>query len=194
MHFGTSEFDTGRSGATGPGAVRPTTARSLVIVWHSMTGASRQLAAAVARGAAKARDPESTCVVTTTLVHARNARIEQLLEASAYVFVAPENLGSMSGIMKAFFDRAYYPLLGRIEGRAFAMIVAAGSDGTGAVRQIGRICTGWRLREAMPPSIVLVHAQTTEAILAPKRVAAADLARAAELGEALAEGVALGIY
>jgi multimeric flavodoxin WrbA len=100
----------------------------------------------------------------------------------------------MAGLMKDFFDRCYYPALGRIEGRPYAAMVCAGSDGSGAARQIERICTGWRLRAVAPALIVCTHAQTPEAILAPKRIAPDELARCSELGEALAGGLALGVY
>ena len=191
MQFGTCETAAHERAGV---AIDPQDARSIVIVWHSMTGASRQLSVAVARGAARASGVGGSRPVATTRVHARQVSIEQLLAASAFIFVAPENLGSMAGVMKAFFDRSYYPLLDRVQGRAYATIVAAGSDGNGAARQIGRICQGWRLREATRPLIVLTNAQTPEQILAPKRVTDADLAQAAEIGEALAEGVGLGIY
>ena len=117
-----------------------------------------------------------------------------MLEASGYLFIAPENLASMAGVMKDFFDRQYYPLLDRIQGRPAAVIVAAGSDGHGAVRQIERILTGWRLRLVAESLIVRVQAQTPEAILAPKRLSAAQLAPAAELGQALAAGLAMGVF
>ena len=100
----------------------------------------------------------------------------------------------MAGLMKDFFDRCYYPVLGRIEGRPCAVMVCAGSDGSGAVRQIERICTGWRLKAVAPALIVNTHAQTPEAILAPKTIAADELARCRELGEALGSGLALGVY
>ncbi len=117
-----------------------------------------------------------------------------MLAASGYLFVAPENLAALSGAMKEFFDRQYYPLLDRIQGRPAAVIVSAGSDGHGAVRQIERILTGWRLRLAAESLIVRVAAQTPEAILANKRLSAAQLAPAADLGRALAAGIAMGIF
>lgn len=117
-----------------------------------------------------------------------------MLEATGYLFVAPENLASMAGVMKDFFDRQYYPLLDRIQGRPAAVIVAAGSDGHGAVRQIERILTGWRMRLAAESLIVRVDAQTPEAILAIKRLSPAHLAPAADLGRALAAGLAMGIF
>ena len=117
-----------------------------------------------------------------------------MLEADGYLFVAPENLAALSGVMKDFLDRQYYPLLGRIEGRPAAVIVSAGSDGHGAVRQIERILTGWRLRRVAESLIVRVDAQTPEAILAPKRLSAEQLAPAADLGRALAAGLSLGIF
>ncbi len=126
--------------------------------------------------------------------HADRVTTEQMLAAGAYLFVAPENLASMAGVMKAFFDRQYYPLLGRIEGRTAAVVVAAGSDGHGAVRQIERILTGWRLRLAADSLIVRVQASTPEEILAPKQLTPEQLAPARELGSALAAGLALGIF
>ena len=96
--------------------------------------------------------------------------------------------------MKDFFDRCYYPVLGRIEGRPYATLICAGSDGSNAARQIERIATGWRLKPAAPPLIVCTHAQTPEAILAPKRIPPEELQRTEELGAALAAGVAMGVF
>lgn len=117
-----------------------------------------------------------------------------MLAAAGYLFIAPENLASMAGVMKDFFDRQYYPLLDRIQGRPAAVIVAAGSDGHGAVRQIERILTGWRLRLAAESVIVRVEAATPEQILAPKHLDRARLEPARELGQAFAAGLAMGIF
>jgi multimeric flavodoxin WrbA len=96
--------------------------------------------------------------------------------------------------MKDFFDRCYYPALGRIEGRPYAAMVCAGSDGSGAARQIERICTGWRLKAVAPALIVNTQAQTPEAILAQKVIEAAQLQRCRDLGAAMAAGLALGVF
>lgn len=157
---------------------------SILIVWHSRTGASAALARAAAEGAGTA----------AWLVAAGDAMPDMLLAADGYIFCCPENLGSMSGLMKEMFDRAYYPALGHIEGRPYATIIAAGSDGAGAQRQIDRIVTGWRLRRVADPLIVGLGAQTPEAILAPKHVPASALATARDLGAALAEGVRMGLF
>ena len=117
-----------------------------------------------------------------------------LLESDGYLFVFPENLAAISGVMKAFFDRAYYPCLGQIEGRSYAVIVCAGSDGSNAVRQAERIATGWRLKQVAASMIVCTHAQTPEAILAPKVIGAPELMAAHDLGAAMAEGLALGVF
>lgn len=162
--------------------------KALLIVWQSMTGGTRQMAEAAA-DAARAEGG-----VTVTIKAAPHASPEDLFGADGYLFATPENLASMAGLMKDFFDRCYYPALGRIEGRPYACMVCAGSDGAGAVRQIERICTGWRLKQAAPSTIVCTHAQTPEAILAPKVIREDDLARCRELGAALAAGLALGIF
>lgn len=156
----------------------------LAVVWHSRTGASRALAEAAARGAGPA----------SRLLAAERVTPQDLLDASGYLFVCPENLGALSGAMKELFDRCYYPLLGRIEGRAYATVIAAGSDGHGAQTQLDRIVTGWRLRRVADPQIAMIAAQTPEAILAQKVVPAQVLARAEGLGAALAAGLEQGIF
>jgi multimeric flavodoxin WrbA len=128
------------------------------------------------------------------LVAAAEATADVLLSAAGYLFVCPENLGTMSGVMKECFDRNYYALLGEIEGRPYATIIAAGSDGAGAQAQIERIVTGWRLRRVAEPLIVNLGAQTPAAILAEKQVAANHLQQCHTLGCALGEGLIMGIF
>jgi multimeric flavodoxin WrbA len=163
--------------------------RRLLIVYHSTTGGSAQMARAAADAALHA-EPR----LAVRLQRAVDTAPADLLAADGYLFVTPEMLATMAGAMKDLFDRCYYPLLGRIEGRPYAALVCAGSDGSGAARQLERIATGWRLRAIAPALIVCTHAQTPAAIAAPKRIAAADLERCAELGATLAAGLALGIY
>jgi len=162
--------------------------KTLLIVWHSRTGGARRMAQAAADGAGL------ETAVRTRLAPAEAVGPADLLEAAGYIFAAPENLASLSGAMKEFFDRNYYPVLDRIQGRPYASMICAGSDGSGAARQVARIATGWRLRAAAEPLIVCTHAQTPEAILAEKTLSADQLAPCAELGQALAAGLALGIF
>ncbi|MBW8814672.1 MAG: flavodoxin family protein [Caulobacterales bacterium] len=162
--------------------------KRLLIVWHSRTGAARAMAEAAEAGGR--REPQ----VEVIRIPAEQAGPDDLLAADGYLFAAPENLASLSGEMKAFFDRSYYPVLDRLGGRPYAGLIAAGSDGEGAARQLARIATGWRLKAVAEPLIVCTHAQSPEAILAPKALAAADLARCAELGQALAAGLSLGVF
>lgn len=132
--------------------------------------------------------------VETRVLRAADAGPEDLLAADGYLFACPENLASMSGAMKEFFDRCYYPVVGRIEGRPYATMICAGSDGEGAARQMARIALGWRLKPVADPLIICTHAQTPETILAPKTIADADLTRCRELGATLAMGLAMGIF
>ena len=162
--------------------------QTLLIVYHSMTGGTVQMARAAARGA------RSQGGMRVSLKHAATARVADVLEAGAYLFATPENLAAMSGMMKDFFDRTYYGALDRIEGRPYATLVCAGSDGRNAAQQIARIATGWRLKAVADPLIVCTRAQAPEQILAEKRLPPADLSACEELGAALAAGTALGIY
>lgn len=162
--------------------------KTLLIVWHSRTGGARAMAEAAAAGAAQEAG------VRTRSLACLEAGPDDLIDADGYLFAAPENLAALSGAMKEFFDRSYYPALDRLQGRPYATMVCAGSDGTNAVRQIARIATGWRLKAVAEPLIVCTGAQTPEAILAPKSLTAAQLGPCAELGQALAAGLALGIF
>ncbi len=163
--------------------------KTLLIVYHSTTGGTRQMAEAAAAGAASEAGE-----VETRLLRAPQAGPDDLLAADGYLFATPENLAAIAGLMKDFFDRSYYPALGRIEGRPYTAMVCAGSDGTNAARQIERIATGWRLRAVAEPLIVCTRAQTPAEILAPKVIDAASLQRCHDLGEALAAGLALGVF
>ncbi|WP_085823535.1 flavodoxin family protein [Ruegeria meonggei] len=158
----------------------------LLIVYHSRTGGARQMAEA----AADAARNEAEAI----LKPADQAGPEDLLRADGYIFCAPENLAAISGLMKEFFDRCYYPVLGQIEGRPYAQMVCAGSDGENAARQTARIATGWRLKEVQPPLIICTHAQTPEAILADKTIPQDQLALCREIGAALAAGLSLGVF
>ena len=162
--------------------------KTLLIVYHSMTGGTLQLAQAAARGA------RTESGVQVRLLPAQEAGPDDVLAADGYLFATPENLAAMAGLMKDFFDRCYYAALDRIQGRPYATLICAGSDGSNAARQIERIATGWRLKAAAPALIVSTHAQTPEAILAPKQIAGGDLQRAEEYGATIAAGLAMGVF
>ena len=162
--------------------------RKLLIAYHSMTGGTAQMARAAADGAG------AEAGVEVRLLRADAAGPDDVLDADGYLFATPENLASMAGLMKDFFDRCYYAALDRINGRPYAAFICAGSDGQNAVRQLERIATGWRLKAVMPALIVCTHAQTPEEILRAKRIADVDLDRCREIGAALAAGLALGVF
>ena len=160
----------------------------LLIVYHSLTGGTQQMAEAAAQAARRQEG------VQVRLLRAAEAGPDDVLAADGYVLAAPENLAALAGMMKDFFDRCYYPVLGQANGRPYAAMICAGSDGRNALRQLDRICTGWRLKAVAPGLIVCTHAQTPERILAHKQIGAEDLQRCAELGEGLAAGLAAGVF
>jgi flavodoxin len=162
--------------------------KTLLIVYHSMTGGTLQMAQAAARGGA------GHSGVRVSLLTAAAAQPSDLLEAGGYLFATPENLAAMSGQMKEFFDRTYYAVLDRLNGRPYATLICAGSDGRNAAQQVTRIALGWRLKAIAEPHIVCTHAQTPEAILRPKIVSLNDLIACEELGATLAAGMELGIF
>ena len=161
-------------------------AASLLVIWHSHTGATQAMAQAIAEAASAA--------VSVRCLPAQHAHAADVLAASAVVFATPETLGSMSGGLKDFFDRSYYALLDRCVGKACALVVCAGSDGAPTIAQLQRITTGLRLRQVADPLRVCTHAQTAQAIAAPKQLDAQALRAARELGTLLGEGLAMGVF
>ena len=155
---------------------------TLLVIWHSRTGASEAMAKAAAAHEA------------AHLLRAEDVSSDDILGAHGYLFVCPENLAALSGAMKEMFDANYYAVLGQIEGRPYATIIAAGSDGEGAQRQLDRIATGGRLKRVADPMIVNFSAQTSEEILAPKHPSDEVLENCRELGTGLAEGIAMGVF
>ena len=91
--------------------------KTLLIVYHTMTGGAQQMAEAAARGARQDGG------VDVKLLPAREAMASDVLNAQGYIFVTPENLAAMSGVMKDFFDRTFYAALDRITGCAYATLV-----------------------------------------------------------------------
>ncbi|MDW3685138.1 NAD(P)H-dependent oxidoreductase [Cupriavidus sp. CV2] len=162
--------------------------KTLLIIYHTMTGGTEQMAEAAADAARMQPG------VAVKLQRAAETGPNDVLAADGYLFATPENLAAMSGLMKDFFDRCYYAALDRVNGRPYATMICAGSDGQNAMRQVERIATGWRLKCVAPGLIVCTHAQTPDRILAHKEIGAEDLAHCAELGAGLAAGLALGVF
>ncbi len=152
--------------------------KHLLVVFHSQTGRTEQLANAVI-GGARAAASES---VEVRVRRAKHADAEDLRWADALLLGTPENFGYMSGAIKDFFDRTFYAVAGEKAALPYALFVSAGNDGTGAVRSIERIVGGYPLREVQAP-IVVVGA-----------VSRAQLDECEQLGAALAAGLELGVF
>lgn len=162
----------------------------ILIIWDSMTGGSKAMGLAAMRGAASI----PSFAHGIKLLHADDVCIDDMLQASGYIFTFPERLAAISGPMKSFFDRCYYPCLGPIEARPYAMMICAGSDGENALRQGMRICKGWRLKQIDENFIICTQAQSQEEIMADKIIDADDLQKCFDRGAAMAAGLDMGIF
>jgi multimeric flavodoxin WrbA len=151
--------------------------KRLLIVAHAPSPNTRTLLDAVLEGA---RAPEIEEVDTAAL-SPFEAGPDEVLAADALILGTPENLGYMSGALKDFFDRIYYPCLEHTQGRGYALWIRAGSDGTGTRRAVESIATGLRWRAACPPLICR----------GPFQPSFADDCR--ELGMRIAAGLEAGI-
>ncbi len=169
--------------------------KRITVIHHSASGGTRALVQAFCAGA-------HTCAEVQTLT--RSAHVctsEDLLASDALVFASPENFGYMAGTMKAMFDRCFYSLMSDttahgggvdslLAGRAYCVLICAGSDGSGAMQSIDRIVTGWRLKKFHAG--ILARRIDGEAGSSKGDLSAIDLTQARELGEALANAVAIG--
>ena len=152
--------------------------KQLLIVYHSQTGHTRAMAEAVLRGARS----EEVDGVETRMLSAGDAGPEHLLQADALILGTPENFGYMSGAMKDFLDRTYYPCEGKVESLPYAIFISADNDGSGAVSSIQRIAKGYPLRAVQEP--IIARGDTTDAILAACE----------ELGMAMAAGLEMNVF
>jgi multimeric flavodoxin WrbA len=125
------------------------TGKRLLVVAHAPSPNTRRMADALVEGA---QNSEIDSVETTRLSPFATSP-EHVLAASGIILLTPENLGYMSGALKDFFDRCYYPCLERSEGLPYALCVRAGSDGTGTRRAVDTIVTGLRWRAIHEPLI-----------------------------------------
>lgn len=143
----------------------------ILVVYHTQTGNTGKMAEAVARGAAAVENTE------VVLKRAFDAGVTDLLACDGLAIGTPENFGYMSGGMKDFFDRTFYPAQGKVFKKPFVVFISAGNDGTGALNSIERIARGYPLKRVAEP------------VIARGNVREEDLARCDELGKLLAAGV-----
>lgn len=152
--------------------------KHLLIVYHSQSGTTSQMADSVIRGA---RDPD----IRNVEVRARTAleaTAEDLLWCDAFILGTPENFGYMSGAMKYFLDRSFYECVDRIDGRPYALFVRAGNDGSGAITSLQRILKGLSVREVQAPLLISGDFD------------AARLSECEELGMTIAAGLEAGVF
>jgi multimeric flavodoxin WrbA len=152
--------------------------KRLLIVCHSQSGSTLRMAEAVAAGARNAEIDD----VEVVMLSALEADADDLLGCDAFILGTPENFGYMSGAMKFFLDRVYYPCEGKVAGKPFALFIRAGNDGSGALSSLRRILTGLAVREVQEPVMIVGEFDD-------KRLIDCE-----ELGLTMAAGLEAGIF
>lgn len=152
--------------------------KQLLIVAHAPSANTQTLMAALSAGASDSAIDGVQVVIADAL----RASPEHVLACDGIILMTPENLGYMSGGMKDFFDRCYYPLLEHKQGLACALLIRAGNDGTGTRRAIESIVSGLRWQWAQAPL-------TCRGDWQPEFVE-----QARELGMGMAAGLSAGIF
>jgi len=152
---------------------------SILVVYHSQTGNTERMATAVAQGAARIKNTE------VILKKAVDTSLEDLLACDGLAIGTPENFGYMSGAVKDFFDRTFYPAEGKVFRKPYVVFVSAGNDGSGAVKSIERIALGYQFKKVYDPVI----ARSSQGGVTDEM-----LDRCRELGQTIAGGIEAGIY
>ena len=156
---------------------------NLLLVANTPSPNTRKLRDAVFAGAldAGARD-EAISGVKIRLASPAFAGPKNVLWADAIILGSTENFGYMSGTMKDFLERIYYPCLEKTEGMPAAIYIKGGLDGQGAKSSMERVLTGlkWKL---VQPTLVF------------KGEYKDDFAgQCKELGMAMAAGLEAGVF
>jgi multimeric flavodoxin WrbA len=151
--------------------------KHLLAVYASQTGRTQQLLQAALDGAAELGDE-----IETRVRHGLAGTVDDLLWANALLLATPENFGTMAGALKDFFDRTYYPVEGKVDGLPYLLLVSAGNDGRGAVREVERIATGYRWN------------RVAEALIVRESIDQTALISAHERGQLLAAGLSIGSF
>ena len=154
------------------------TPRPLLIVAHAPSPNTRRLFDAVVEGARS----DETSNLEVVAQNPFETGPEDVLAAGAIILGTTENLGYMSGALKDFFDRCYYPCLEKTQGLPYCLYVRAGQDGTGTRRGVETIVTGLRWRAVQ--EAMICRGEWQEAFV--------DQCR--ELGAAMAAGLDAGIF
>jgi multimeric flavodoxin WrbA len=152
--------------------------KRLLIVAHAPSPNTETLREACARGARHPDIDDVEVVVKAPL----SSGPEDVLAAQAVILGTTENLGYMSGALKDFFDRSYYPCLDKTDALPFACYIRAGQDGTGTRRAIESITTGLRWRAVQEPLVLRGAWQE------------GFVAQVEELGMAVAAGLEAGVF
>lgn len=124
--------------------------KHLLIVAHNPSVNTQKLVDATLRGA---NHPEIDGVEVRYRPPLQ-ANADDVFWADAIILGTTENFGYMSGALKDFFDRIYYPCLEHTEAMPFALYIRAGLDGTGTRIAVGKITTGLNWKSVQEPIIL----------------------------------------
>ena len=154
------------------------TDKTLLIVAHTPSINTEAVLKAILTGANHPDIQDIDVVYKPAL----QATADDIRACQAIILFTTENLGYMSGALKDFFDRCYYPILEEKQGLPCAILIRAGHDGTGTRRAIDTILTGLRWRQVH--EVLILRGQWQDGFLA----------QAEELGLYMAAGLDAGIW
>lgn len=150
--------------------------KRLLIIYHSQSGNTEKLAEACFEGIIEKQE------VAVYFKRALGTTLQDIQNCDGLIIITPEYFGTMSGAVKDFFDRTYYPAREQNINLPFALIICCENEGEGTQRDIEKIAKGYTLRKSLEPLIIKDKEIETR------------IHEAKEFGQTFAAGLALGIF
>lgn len=150
--------------------------KNMLIIYHSQSGNTLKLVDWCKVGILREE------AINLRKIHAPDVTLEDVINADGILLATPENFGTMSGLLKDFFERTYYPAREFQLNKPYALLISCETDGTGTDRQIQSIASGYVLKKSLETLIV----KNTEQDKMKDAVI--------ELGQTFAVGIVLGIF
>ncbi len=115
--------------------------KNILIIYHSQSGNTENMAKAVAEGAKEAG-------ANVTLKKAAEADTQDLMNCDLLAIGTPNYFSYMAGMVKDFFDRVWAEVRGKLDKKQYFVFGSYGGGGQPGIESVEKICTGLGMKKA----------------------------------------------